>query len=208
MKKLKLLSATTIIATAMSITAFAGQWKQDNIGWWYQNDNGTYPANGWQDVNGKQYFFNSSGYLLTNTTTPDGKQVDANGYIIPAPLFDLDLDDSHVRYVRYELSTALYNNPCIIIYYDYTNLSDKNQSVAGSIFYMSVIQNHEDRGIDTLSRNVDEIDNFYKSIAPGATITVAEVFSLVDRSPVTLKFEKLYSLKDCRPIGTAVLNLE
>lgn len=206
MKKLNLLFATVIISGALSFVAFADEWKQNATGWWYENDNGSYPVDCWREINGKQYYFDGSGYLLLNTTTPDGKQVGADGAMIPAAFFDLG--DCQARFVKYELTTALYKNPCIIIYYDYTNNSDKDECAAGSSLYISAIQNGVDHGIDVLSRNVGEIDNYYKYIAPGSTITVAEVFEIKDKTPVTLKFEKMYSRRDLRPIGSAVLNLE
>jgi hypothetical protein len=96
------------------------KWKQDTNGWWYQNDNGGYPVNCWQDINGKQYYFNESGYILTNTTTPDGKQVGADGAMMQAPLFDFDINDSHIKYTKHELSTDYEGNACVIVYYDFT----------------------------------------------------------------------------------------
>ena len=41
-------------AAAAALPAFAGTWRQNSYGWWYQNDDGTYPAGGWQwiDSNG------------------------------------------------------------------------------------------------------------------------------------------------------------
>lgn len=85
MRKTKLLLTTLAITAAMNLTAFAGEWKQDSVGWWYQNDDGSYPANGWQWIDGDNngisecYYFNESGYCLMNTMTPDGQKVDANG---------------------------------------------------------------------------------------------------------------------------------
>ncbi len=70
---------------AFPMTAFAGQWKSDHVGWWYQNDNGSYPADCWQWIDGNNdgiaecYYFDQTGYLLTNTTTPDQYQVNADG---------------------------------------------------------------------------------------------------------------------------------
>ncbi len=70
MKKLKLLILTIVIMTAMNITVFAGQWKQDNTGWWYQNDDGSYTVNAWfQDTDYKWYYFNNSGYMQTSPIT-------------------------------------------------------------------------------------------------------------------------------------------
>jgi len=40
-------------------------WIQDNTGWWYRNGDGSYTANNWQLIDGKWYYFNSSGYMVT-----------------------------------------------------------------------------------------------------------------------------------------------
>lgn len=78
-------AATAAIAISMSMTSFAGQWLSDATGWWWRNDDGTYPANMWMwlDGNGDRiaecYYFNESGYCLMNTQTPDGYTVDPNG---------------------------------------------------------------------------------------------------------------------------------
>lgn len=73
----------TVIATALSIctcfTSFAGIWQQDATGYWYQNDDGSYAVGGWQWIDGKCYYFDGNGYMLANTTTPDGYQVNADG---------------------------------------------------------------------------------------------------------------------------------
>ena len=58
----------------------AGEWKQDQTGWWYQNDDGSYQTNQWfQDFDGTWYYLNESGYMLTNGTAPDGRQIGADG---------------------------------------------------------------------------------------------------------------------------------
>ncbi len=84
-KKLLTIAAATTMTLAMTITAFAGQWVSDANGWWWQNDDGSYPANTWQWIDGNQdgvaesYYFNAQGYCLQNTTTPDGYAVNADG---------------------------------------------------------------------------------------------------------------------------------
>ena len=67
------------LALGATTVAYAGQWQQNSTGWWYQNDDNSYPRNSWQWINGKSYYFDSNGYMLANTTTPDGYNVDANG---------------------------------------------------------------------------------------------------------------------------------
>ncbi|MBE7728068.1 MAG: hypothetical protein E7244_27875 [Enterocloster citroniae] len=71
------LAATMVVGSAM--TSRAAQWQQNTTGWWYQEDNGSYPVNTWKWIDGKCYYFDANGYMLANTTTPDGYQVDASG---------------------------------------------------------------------------------------------------------------------------------
>lgn len=40
-------------------------WKKSGSGWWYQNADGSYPANCWKKIDGKWYHFNKSGYMQT-----------------------------------------------------------------------------------------------------------------------------------------------
>lgn len=85
MKKIRLLLSTFTLCFIMTITALAGTWKSDSVGWWYQNDDGSYPANCWQWIDGNNdgiaecYYFDANGYCLMNTVTPDGCTVDMNG---------------------------------------------------------------------------------------------------------------------------------
>lgn len=86
MRKLKLFLVTTLLTLSMGMTAFAGAWQAQETGQWkYQNDDGTYPANTWQWIDGnsdgiaENYYFDANGNLLVNGTTPDGNTVDVNG---------------------------------------------------------------------------------------------------------------------------------
>ena len=68
-----------------SFTAFAGSWQADGSGYWWLNDDGTYPASTWlwidDDGDGiaECFYFNESGYMLSGTTAPDGFTVNDNG---------------------------------------------------------------------------------------------------------------------------------
>lgn len=87
----RMFKQVTMLAMAMAMTigaattAMAAEWKQDAKGWWWQNDDGSYPVSQWQwlDGNGdgiaESYCFDASGYMYANTTTPDGYQVNADG---------------------------------------------------------------------------------------------------------------------------------
>lgn len=85
MKKCVILATGLIVSFGLSFTSYAGEWKQNENGYWWQNDDGSYPSNGWQWIDGNNdgkeecYYFNENGYLLSNMTTPDNCQVDENG---------------------------------------------------------------------------------------------------------------------------------
>lgn len=79
MKKIPLLLLAAALSIGFGTVTYAGEWKQDGTGYWYQNDDGGYPINQWKEIDGKQYYFGADGYMLSNTTTPDGYQVGADG---------------------------------------------------------------------------------------------------------------------------------
>lgn len=47
MKKFIGLVAVAAFSSIMVSSAMAGTWKQNNVGWWFDNGNGTYPASTW-----------------------------------------------------------------------------------------------------------------------------------------------------------------
>ncbi len=87
----------TICIMFCSIRAFSGAWQLDIVGWWWLDDDGSYPKNEWRTIDGKRYYFLSTGYMaseqwvegqyyvgadgamLVNAVTPDGSRVDENG---------------------------------------------------------------------------------------------------------------------------------
>lgn len=79
MKKIKIMISAIALSTSLCFSAFAGDWKSDNNGWKYQNDDGSYVKNSWKEINGKWYYFNEGGLMLSDTTTPDGYAVNESG---------------------------------------------------------------------------------------------------------------------------------
>lgn len=63
-KMLKIILVSIMFSGLFSITVFAGQWKRDNIGWWYDNGDGTYLTNGWHWIDSFCYYFTLDGYCL------------------------------------------------------------------------------------------------------------------------------------------------
>ena len=87
MRKLgmKIAVAAAIFCMAMPFASFAGTWKSDANGMWYQFDDGSYPKGRWawidtdNDGMAESFYFDENGYVLRNTTTPDGYQVNRIG---------------------------------------------------------------------------------------------------------------------------------
>lgn len=53
----KVLLATIVLTAGISLSAYAGEWKQDNGQWQYLNDDGTCAEGGWHWINGRCYSF-------------------------------------------------------------------------------------------------------------------------------------------------------
>ena len=87
MRKLgmKIAVAAAVFCMAMPFASFAGTWKSDANGMWYQFDDGSYPKGRWawidtdNDGMAESFYFDENGYVLRNTTTPDGYQVNRIG---------------------------------------------------------------------------------------------------------------------------------
>ena len=41
------------------------KWKQDAVGWWYDNGDGTYPKSEFKTIEGTVYYFKANGYMAT-----------------------------------------------------------------------------------------------------------------------------------------------
>ena len=79
-KRLHFVLGTVLTMMVFSSLTFASEWKQEADGrWWYQHDDGSYTTNNWELINGKYYYFDAQGWMLANTTTPDGKYVGSDG---------------------------------------------------------------------------------------------------------------------------------
>ena len=120
--------ATLLIAGAaiasISITGFAGTWQQDQTGWYWEED-GAFPVSSWKWLDGNRdgiaecYYFNEQGYLLTNTTTPDGCQVDTEGRWIENNIIQTRSDNEHKNSIEiyedaYKKTSSLNSYVCTL----------------------------------------------------------------------------------------------
>ena len=59
-------------SATLTVTESVEGWRKDETGWRYKNDDATYSDNGWQQIDGKWFYFGSDGYMLTDWQKIDG----------------------------------------------------------------------------------------------------------------------------------------
>ncbi len=101
MKKIINFAVLLTAVIVMTITSFAGtridgtqgQWKRNEIGWWWENADSSYPVNKWEWLDGNGdgvaecYYFDERGYMAANRdvggywVNADGAWVDMYGTV-------------------------------------------------------------------------------------------------------------------------------
>lgn len=155
--------AAVFLAVAMTMgsamTSFAG-WQSDANGWWWQNEDGSYPSNTWQWIDGNGdgvaecYYFDGNGYMLANTTTPDGYQVNVDGaWVVNGAVqtqnnrngtqtvtnTSAPTSEEIVDYLVNDKLDSTLNNPSMYFKVDYNKATSTNGST--NIKYWTGIQN-------------------------------------------------------------------
>ena len=68
-KQTMVFALAAAMALGSTMTAFAGQWMEDDVGYWWQEDDGSYPVDTmkWIDADGdtvsEGYYFDENGYV-------------------------------------------------------------------------------------------------------------------------------------------------
>lgn len=193
MKRIKVLITALAITTLTTFPALA-EWKQQDGKWWYQNEDGSYPINQWQDIDGKQYYFGEDGYMLSNTTTPDGRQVGEDGALLQAPLFDFDIEDSRIVYTGFKIKKDYDGNNCLVLYYDFTNKDSEPQSAIWADYGITIFQNGVQCDTAFVWEDRDNsMDNYSKEVTQGTTLNVACSYELQDMSDVSIRIEEMWN---------------
>lgn len=89
------------MAASTSVTG----WQTDAQGKWYRNQDGSIYQNGWQEIDGAEYYFDENGYVITGWEEIDGKDCyfDENGVYDSTkepPLVALTFDDGPGQYTE------------------------------------------------------------------------------------------------------------
>ena len=120
---------------------------------------------------------------------------------------DITTDKFSVRFKQFAVSNDYGGNPCLMIYYDYTNSGD-SQSSAFVDFTLQASQNGESLEGTYPEANDTAVDNYMTTIDPGKTVTVCQVFLLKDTtSDVTLQGKETLNVSG-RQTTSQVLKLQ
>ena len=109
MRKLFTAIATLAACLIFAMSSYAGTWILDNVGWWWQNNDGSWPASRWEWIDGncdglaECYYFDNHGYCVLSGVTPDGYYVNSSGAWVENGVVQL-------RYMRgYSRTTTSYS---------------------------------------------------------------------------------------------------
>lgn len=92
------------ISCFLHLNVAAGTWQQTGGRWWYKEGD-SYSRNGWKWIDGDSdgyaecYYFDSAGWLLTDTITPDNYNVNSSGaWIIGMDVQSMKIIPGVLRY--------------------------------------------------------------------------------------------------------------
>lgn len=83
-KSIATLIGTMILSAAFAAAAFAGEWRKDGMGYWWENDDGSRLASCWKWLDGDRdgsaqcFYFGQDGYAAVNTEI-DGFRLNEKG---------------------------------------------------------------------------------------------------------------------------------
>lgn len=129
--------------------------------------------------------------LTSGDTTPETEAPSAQ----EGDKIDMTTEKFTIRYTQHKTANDFAGNPCLLLYYDYTN----NGSAASSAMVDVNIQAYQNgKACDAAIPETNEsaIDNFMSEIKPGETVSVCQAFALTDKSAVTLKAGEAFSFGD------------
>ena len=115
MKIIKLFALMALFTLLNIFSIYAGVWKKDTRGWWYDYGNGSYPIKKWEWIDSNNdniaecYCFDDNGYCIINSKNKDGYQLNKNGAWVEKGKVQTKLIDSGyidkdiLRYIAFSL---------------------------------------------------------------------------------------------------------
>ena len=108
---------------------------------------------------------------------------------------NLTTDKFTIKYKKHTITKDFAGNPCIMIYYDYTNHSSSASSAMVDV-NLKAYQHGEVCDAAIPENNDDAIDHYTAEIQPEQTVTVCQAFTLTDESNVTVQAQEAFSFDE------------
>ena len=108
---------------------------------------------------------------------------------------NLTTDKFTIKYKKHTITKDFEGNPCIMIYYDYTNHSSSASSAMVDV-NLKAYQHGEVCDAAIPENNDDAIDHYTAEIQPEQTVTVCQAFTLTDESDVTVQAQEAFSFDE------------
>lgn len=119
-------------------------------------------------------------------------------------IIDLNTGKYIIKYTGHAVGSDYEGNPCLIVYYDFTNNSDENTSSAASVF-MKAFQNGIQCDTAVFMEENEALGNYLTEIQPGTTINTGQCYSISDMTQVTLEASELITFDDTKDTMTIQL---
>ncbi len=120
-------------------------------------------------------------------------------------MIDFNMGKYIVKYTGHAIGSDYEGNPCLIVYYDFTNNSDEVTS-AQMAAYIQVFQNGIQCESAIFMDENEAIRNYSTNVQPGVTINVGEAFKISDMSDVTIEASEAFSFDTTK--DTMVIQLQ
>lgn len=120
-------------------------------------------------------------------------------------IIDYTCDNFTVQYDRYELAQDYSGNQCLLVYYNYTNTTDKASQPMVNVALRALQNDQACEAAFPVEDNA-AMDNYMADIPAGETVSVCQSFELKDTSDVTLELSEAYSFND--DVDTQVLTIK
>ena len=156
----------------------------------------TYPViktdSGWKIVSLEEEINNS----LNNMDSEDSSGSSSNASEASADdTLNLTTEKFTIKYTKHTITKDFAGNPCIMVYYDYTNNSSSASSAMVDVS-LKAYQHGESCEAAIPENNDDAINHFTAEIQPGQTVNVCQAFTLTDESDVTVQAQEAFSFDE------------
>lgn len=108
---------------------------------------------------------------------------------------DLTTEKFTIKYKKHTITKDFAGNPCIMVYYDYTNHASAPSSAMVDVS-LHAYQHGETCEAAIPENNDDAIDHFTAEIQPEQTVTVCQAFTLTDESDVTIYAQEAFTFNE------------